>query len=76
MEMLAYIIVGALILYLATTLVKPTKQESAKPQQFETTTAEIGRELPVLFGTRWLKSGNIVWWGDLKVTPIKVKTGK
>jgi len=34
-------------------------------------TAEEGREVPVLFGTREISGPNIVWYGDLKTRAIK-----
>jgi hypothetical protein len=39
-------------------------------------TAEEGREIPVLFGTREIKGPNVVWYGDKKVVPIRKKGGK
>jgi hypothetical protein len=39
-------------------------------------TAEEGREIGVLFGTRDISTQNCVWHGDLKVTPIRKKGGK
>jgi hypothetical protein len=32
--------------------------------------------MPVLFGCKNMKGANVVWYGDLKTTPIKVKGGK
>lgn len=34
-------------------------------------TAEVGREIPVLFGTRDLSGPNVVWYGDLKTTKVR-----
>lgn len=48
----------------------PTSNEIQAP------TAEIGREIPVLFGTRDLQGPNVVWYGALKLVPIKAKGGK
>lgn len=39
-------------------------------------TAEIGREIPTLFGTRKLEGPNVVWYGDLRTAPIKKAGGK
>ena len=39
-------------------------------------TAELGREIPVLFGRRAIKGANVVWYGDLATSPIKTKGGK
>lgn len=37
--------------------------------------AQEGAEVPVLFGTRKLRGPNVVWYGDLRTTPIKSKSG-
>lgn len=39
-------------------------------------TAEPGRPVPVIFGTRLCKAPNVVWYGDLKYTPVETKGGK
>lgn len=39
-------------------------------------TAEAGREIPVLFGTRIIGQPNVVWWGDVKTKAIKSSGGK
>lgn len=39
-------------------------------------TAEIGREIPVLFGTRDLRGPNAVWEGDFSTKPVYAKGGK
>lgn len=45
---------------------------SASPKPTTTTlgtitapTAEAGRPIPVLFGTRWVNQSNVVWYGDI-----------
>lgn len=50
------------------------KPQNAKPaglSQFKVATAEDGRELPVLFGSRRIEAPNTVWYGDLRTKPIK-----
>lgn len=39
-------------------------------------TAEEGREIPVLFGTRDLSAPNVVWYGDVKTSAVRKKGGK
>ncbi len=39
-------------------------------------TAEAGKEIPVLFGTRIIGQPNVVWWGDLKTQKIEDDGGK
>jgi hypothetical protein len=55
------------------------KTESARPaglDEFKVPTAEVGREIPVLFGTKKIQAPNVVWFGDLKLQPVKKKGGK
>lgn len=38
--------------------------------------AEAGKEIPVLFGTRIIGQPNVVWWGDVRTKAIKSDGGK
>lgn len=42
----------------------------------ESPTAEEGRAIPVLFGTRVISSVNVVWYGDIRTEAVKKKGGK
>jgi len=58
-------------------LLKP-KQKFQKPslyglESFEIPTAEEGRSVSVLFGKKRIKGPNVVWYGDLKIVPIREK---
>lgn len=67
--------VGTLVLsYL--TRPKPQNMPPAAFADIQAPTAEIGREIPVLFGTRDIKGPNVVWYGHLKTKAIKSKGGK
>ena len=55
---------------------KPPKPKEAVLGDFQVPTAEDGREIPVLFGTRDITGPNVVWYGDLKTTAVKAKGGK
>mgnify|MGYP000266680068 FL=1 len=50
---------------------KVTHARPAGASEFEVPTAQEGREVPVLFGTRRITGPNVVWWGDLASYPIK-----
>lgn len=55
------------------------KPKNAKPAgigDFNVPTAEEGREIAVLFGTRSIKGPNVTWYGDLKIKAVKKKGGK
>jgi hypothetical protein len=43
---------------------------------FDVPTAEDGREIPVLFGTREVQGPNVVWYGDMRTEAIKAEVGK
>lgn len=45
-------------------------RQAAAPEAFQTITAEAGRAIPVLWGTRQIKNSNIGWFGDLSNTAI------
>lgn len=54
------------------------KPQNAKPagiKDFKVPTAEDGRPIQVLVGTKWIDSPNWVWYGDLRVTPIRKVVG-
>lgn len=49
---------------------KPQNAKAASLEDFTAPTAEEGRSIPVLFGTKDLKAPNVVWYGDLKKSAI------
>ena len=55
---------------------KPKSTPPAGLNEIKAPTATEGREIPVLFGCRKIKSANVVWYGDLRTTAIKTKGGK
>ncbi len=55
---------------------KPPQAPPAGLDAIKAPTAEEGREIPILFGTRRIRSANVVWYGDLRTTAIKSKSGK
>ncbi len=50
---------------------RPQKTQPPPVEGVQTSIAEAGAEIPVLFGTRTIKGVNTVWYGNLKTTPIK-----
>lgn len=55
------------------------KAENAQPAGFgdlKVPTAQEGLSIPVLFGTRYIASPNVVWSGDLATVAIKSSGGK
>jgi hypothetical protein len=70
----AVFVVAFVIAY--ATMPKPQSRKPAGLDEFQAPTAEDGREIPVLFGTKDLNGPNVVWYGDLKGVAIKKKGGK
>ena len=55
---------------------KPQTQPPAGLGDIKAPTAEEGREIPVLFGTRDIEGPNIVWYGHFRSKAVKKKGGK
>lgn len=70
----AYFVVSLVLTYALAP--KPDKPKPASLKDIEAPTAEVGREIPVLFGTRKISGPNVVWYGDLRVTAVKSKSKK
>lgn len=71
-----YIAVFIVALVVAFAMAPNAQQQSAAIQEVEAPTAEEGRAIPVLFGTRDIKGPNVVWYGDVKAVAIRKKGGK
>lgn len=71
------VFVVALVVSYAT---MPKPQSQSQPPaglgDIKAPTAEEGREIPVLFGTRDLEGPNVVWYGDFRAVAIRKKGGK
>jgi hypothetical protein len=55
---------------------KPKGQPSPLLEDVQFPQAEVGLEIPVLFGCRDMRAPNVLWYGDLRTTAIKSKGGK
>jgi hypothetical protein len=77
MEIFAYVAVLLISAVVAMALApKPKPPTAAALNDFQAPTAEEGRAVPVIFGDVWVTGPNVVWFGDLRVSPIKKKGGK
>lgn len=38
--------------------------------------AEVGKEIPVVFGERVIADPNVIWYGHFRTSPVKVSSGK
>lgn len=77
MVFFAYLAIIAVSYFLSTAAMpKPPKQKPAMLADFDVPTAELGREVSVLFGTELIEDPNVIWFGDLSSKAIKSKGGK
>lgn len=75
MEFLAYLAIMAIGgLIVAATAPKPPKQKPFALEDFDVPTAEVGRPIGWVFGTRKVKDPNFIWYGDPEVR-TKTKDG-
>ena len=70
------IIVAVSILAARALAPKPPQPKLPSVSELDVPTAEEGRSIAVLFGTRTIRSPNVVWYGDFKYKRVKTKTGK
>ncbi|GBL46209.1 hypothetical protein SFMTTN_2022 [Sulfuriferula multivorans] len=52
------------------------KPQNAKPGKVEVPNIEEGRPITVLYGSRWIASPTVAWWGDILTTPVHAEGGK
>jgi hypothetical protein len=60
-------------------LLRPGPPDPPPPaglDEVDVPTADEGGAIPVLFGRRHMRAPNVVWYGDLRATPIKSSGGK
>ncbi len=55
---------------------KPPQPKAPEISDVDAPTAEEGKAIPVVFGTVWVTGPNVIWYGDLRTTPIKKSGGK
>lgn len=55
---------------------KPVIPKPAAIEDFDIPMAELGRAIPVVFGQVLVKSPSVMWYGDLRSTPIQKSGGK
>jgi hypothetical protein len=77
MQIIGYIVVLLVAAVLAVALApKPQMPKPASLSDFDIPTAEQGRPIPVIFGTVTVTGPNVLWYGNLRVEPIKKAGGK
>ena len=56
---------------MALTAKSPKGMNATPESEFDMPTAEEGKAIAVLFGTKRLKDPNVVWYGDITTQAIK-----
>lgn len=73
----AYLIIFLVGLFVAYAMSpKPPVPPPPSLADMQVPTAEPGRPVPVIFGTRLVKAPNVVWYGDLRYSEVKTSSGK
>lgn len=72
----AVVFVAALVVGFTMAVPKPQSAPPAGLGDFTVPTAEDGREIPVVFGTRDIAGPNVVWYGDFMTVPVQKSGGK
>ena len=70
-SMFVYIFAVVAALLIVASMPKPQSQPPATFDSITAPTAEEGRAIPVLFGTRVLSGPNVVWYGDFRTEAIR-----
>jgi len=76
--MFEYLITWVVTTVLSALLAPRPKVQDALPGQIgekDIPMASQNAPIPVLFGTRILSQPNVVWWGDVRVVPIRRSSG-
>lgn len=69
--MFLYVAAFVIGLILVATMPKPQGQPPQGLETIKAPTAEEGRAIPVVFGTRLIEGPNVVWYGDISNEAIK-----
>jgi hypothetical protein len=67
-----WLLIIQIVIAVLSYLLRPKPQDPAipVPGELEATVVDSSSDVPVLFGTRIMKSTNCVWYGDVGTTPI------
>ena len=59
-------------------LLRPTPEppKAATLDDVDIPVAKQGQEIAKIYGTVWMRSPNVHWYGDFKTVPIKATSGK
>ena len=70
-----FLILGADVIFTTRWMNKKPKETKDIPTPMTAPTVQDGVNIPVLFGSRMIKSPMIAWWGDVSITKVEVPGG-
>jgi predicted phage tail protein len=62
--LLVRLAIGVAVLFLSYVFRPSVKQEKTELQEMDNPVADVGRPMGVLFGTKTIKSQQIMWYGE------------
>ena len=70
---LVQLLIGLAISFISYLLApRPKTSKPNEVQDLESPTAEAGRPIPVVFGTVFIESPNVIWYGDKRTEQRKL----
>ncbi len=77
MPFIAYLAIMVVSAMLASALApKPPEPKPGSLADLDVPVADENKALPVVFGTVTIKDPNVVWYGNLRTSKIKSRSGK
>lgn len=79
MDPMTWLYIIMLVVSLVVSIAMRPKPQNAKPPEladFEAPSVDEGREMAWVHGEDWIEDPNVLWWGDLRTTPIRASGGK
>ncbi|MBK3745242.1 hypothetical protein G3A39_39345 [Paraburkholderia aspalathi] len=67
------LIISLVLMVVAYLIMPKQKQSSPEIADMDDPTAEAGRPIPVLFGTKTIKGLNVLWYGEKRYVTKKIK---
>lgn len=71
-----YVAIFAVALLVGMSATRTQMQKPAGLGDINVPTAEVGREIPVLFGRCRMSGPNVVWYGHLRTVAVQKSGGK
>lgn len=77
MTAMAWILIAMVVALVAAYAFMPKPDQPKQSLgELSVPTIEDGRDVTDIAGTVWISSPNILWYGDLRTTPITATSGK